>query len=316
MDNNEFKLRFGNNAVINKEKYLEYSQIVEKEIFNNINDAKNKAIQIKLEDMNNFVSIFVKSGLNSPKYIIVSLKNREIAHNLFYEEAIDTSTLNILAEHYKNNKTRLQQWKDDVFARINSEEYQTIEEAKEKAKLTIKEDNDLTSIWEKNGKYYVVLSRDREQAFRNDYKELIKYNDLYSEIEMDENKNMDNKDIRITLKEYISNSLNDDIKLSFELYSKHFLPSVKPHTIFYKNEQINDEDKYKNIIDLIYNNMNNIKKLNMLNINSYKGGLQEVITIQIDSENYVLIGNTDNQEMKQLYDTIKNEIIKTIENNG
>ena len=168
----------------------------------------------------------------------------------------------------------------------------------------------------KNGKYYVVLSRDREQAFRNDYKELIKYNDLYSEIEMEENKNMDNKDIRITLKEYISNSLNDDIKLSFELYSKHFLPSVKPHTIFYKNEQINDEDKYKNIIDLIYNNMNNIKKLNMLNINSYKGGLQEVITIQIDSENYVLIGNTDNQEMKQLYDTIKNEIIKTIENNG
>lgn len=316
MDNNEFKLRFGNNAVIDKEKYLEYSQIVEKEIFNNINDAKNKAIQIKLEDMNNFVSIFVKSGLNSPKYIIVSLKNREIAHNLFYEEAIDTSTLNILAEHYKNNKTRLQQWKDVVFARINSEEYQTIEEAKEKAKLTIKEDNDLTSIWEKNGKYYVVLSRDREQAFRNDYKELIKYNDLYSEIEMDENKNMDNKDIRITLKEYISNSLNDDIKLSFELYSKHFLPSVKPHTIFYKNEQINDEDKYKNIIDLIYNNMNNIKKLNMLNINSYKGGLQEVITIQIDSENYVLIGNTDNQEMKQLYDTIKNEIIKTIENNG
>lgn len=316
MDNNEFKLRFGNNAVIDKEKYLEYSQIVEKEIFNNINDAKNKAIQIKLEDMNNFVSIFVKSGLNSPKYIIVSLKNREIAHNLFYEEAIDTSTLNILAEHYKNNKTRLQQWKDDVFARINSEEYQTIEEAKEKAKLTIKEDNDLTSIWKKNGKYYVVLSRDREQAFRNDYKELIKYNDLYSEIEMDENKNMDNKDIRITLKEYISNSLNDDIKLSFELYSKHFLPSVKPHTIFYKNEQINDEDKYKNIIDLIYNNMNNIKKLNMLNINSYKGGLQEVITIQIDSENYVLIGNTDNQEMKQLYDTIKNEIIKTIENNG
>lgn len=126
---------------------------------------------------------------------------------------------------------------------------------------------------------------------------------------------MDNKEVRITLKEYISNSTNDDIKLSFELFSKHFLPSVKPHTIFYKNEQINDEDKYKNIIDLIYNNIDNIKKLNMLNINSYKGDLQEVITIQIDSENYVLIGNTDNQEMKQLYNTIKNEILKIIEKN-
>ena len=181
MDNNEFKLRFGNNAVIDKEKYLEYSQIVEQEIFNNINDAKNKAIQIKLENMNNFVSIFVKSGLNSPKYIIVSLKNREIAHNLFYEEAIDTSTLNILAEHYKTIKQDYNKWKDDVLARINSEEYQTIEEAKEKAKLTIKEDNDLTSVWEKNEKYYVVLSRDREQAFRNNYKEVVKYNDLVEE---------------------------------------------------------------------------------------------------------------------------------------
>ena len=191
MDNNEFKLRFGNNAVIDKEKYLEYSQIVEQEIFNNINDAKNKAIQIKLEDMNNFVSIFVKSGLNSPKYIIVSLKNREIAHNLFYEEAIDTSTLNILAEHYKTIKQDYNKWKDDVLARINSEEYQTIEEAKEKAKLTIKEDNDLTSVWEKDEKYYVVLSRDREQAFRNDYKEVVKYDDLVEEnpniFEQDEN---------------------------------------------------------------------------------------------------------------------------------
>ena len=186
-DNNEFKLRFGNNVITDKEKYLEYSQIVEQEVFNNINDAKNKAIKNKLADMNNSISIFVKSGSNSPKYIIVSLKNREIAHNLFYEEAIDTSTLNILAEHYKTIKQDYNKWKDDVLARINSEEYQTIEEAKEKAKLTIKEDNDLTSVWEKDEKYYVVLSRDREQAFRNNYKELIKYNDLFEEMKQDRN---------------------------------------------------------------------------------------------------------------------------------
>lgn len=182
MDNNEFKLRFGNNVVIDKEKYLEYSQIVEQEIFNNINDAKNKAIQTKLEDMNNFVSIFVKSGANSPKYIIVSLKNHEIAYNLFYEEAIDTSTLNILAEHYKTIKQDYNKWKDDVLERINSEEYQTIEEAKEKAKITIKDDNDLTSVWEKENKYYVVLSKDREVAFRNNYKEVVKYDDLIENI--------------------------------------------------------------------------------------------------------------------------------------
>lgn len=84
-------------------------------------------------------------------------------------------------ESLEQNKIEYNKWKDDALARINSEEYQTIEEAKEKAKLTIKEDNDLTSIWEKNEKYYVVLSRDREQAFRNNYKEVVKYNDLVEE---------------------------------------------------------------------------------------------------------------------------------------
>lgn len=76
-------------------------------------------------------------------------------------------------------------WKNEVLVRINSEEYQTIEEAKKKAKTTIKNENDLTSIWEKNKKYYVVLSRDREQAFRNYYKELIKYDDLFEEMKQD-----------------------------------------------------------------------------------------------------------------------------------
>ncbi len=187
MDNNEFKLRFGNNAVIDKEKYLEYSQIVEQEVFNNINDAKNKAIQIKLEDMNNFVSIFVKSGANSPKYIIVSLKDREIAHNLFYEEAMDTSTINVLANHWKNIKTEYNNSKEEASNRIINEEYQNFEGAKEKAKNIIKQDNDLTSVWQKDGKYYVVLSRDRELAFRNNYKEVIKYDELVEEMKQDRN---------------------------------------------------------------------------------------------------------------------------------
>ena len=185
--NEEYKLRFGNNIIIDERKYLEYSNIIEKEIFNNINDAKNKAIKIKLDDINNQRSIFVKSDKTSPKYVVVSLKDRELAYNLFYEEAIDTSTLNILANHWKNIKTEYNNDKEEASNRIVSEEYQNFEQAKEKAKTIIKKDNDLTSIWEKDEKYYVVLSRDREQAFRNNYKEIIKYDVLFEEMKQNRN---------------------------------------------------------------------------------------------------------------------------------
>ena len=206
-------------------------------------------------------------------------------------------------------------------------------------KLIQKHDQELKKfdkVWDKFDKEYQKLGdaptfeevkeelNDNQQQFEEQKKhsdEVIKKADETIKrideklAELDKEKTiMDNKDIRITLKEYILNSPNEDVKLSFELYSKHFLPSIKPHTIFYKNEQINDDDKYNNIIDLIYNNMDDIKKLNMFNINTYKGGLQELITIQIDSEKYVLIGNTDNQEMKRLYNNIKNKILKIIVN--
>ena len=90
-------------------------------------------------------------------------------------------------ESLEKTKQDYNNWKNEVINRINSEEYQNLEQAKEKAKTFIKNDNDLTSVWEKNEKYYVVLSRDREQAFRNDYKELIKYNDLFEEMKQDRN---------------------------------------------------------------------------------------------------------------------------------
>lgn len=185
--NEEYRLRFGNNVIIDKEKYLEYSSIVEKEIFNNIDDAKNKAIGMKLNDMNTFISIFVKSGITSPKYIVVPLKNREIAHSLFYEEAIDVSTLNTLASYLKNLKIEYNKYKDEVLQRINSKEYHSIERAKNKAKSIIASDNDYASVWGKDAKYYVVLSSDRAFAFRNNYKELVKYYDLFEE--MNERKN-------------------------------------------------------------------------------------------------------------------------------
>ena len=210
-------------------------------------------------------------------------------------------------ESLENNKQDYNNWKNEVLARINSEEYSTIEEAKERANSIIKNENDLTSVWEKNQKYYVVLSRDREVAFRNNYKEILKYDDLTENIKKD-----GKEDIKITLKEYISSPSNNDVKLSFELYSKHFLPTIKPHTIFYENKELNDENKYSQIIKIVDSNIETIKKLNLENISSFKGGLQEIITIQLDNDNYFVIGNTDNQEMKQLYKKIKEDIINVL----
>lgn len=123
---------------------------------------------------------------------------------------------------------------------------------------------------------------------------------------------MDERNIKITLKEYIANTPNDDVKLLMELYSNHFLPTIKPHTIFYKNKTINDENIYNKIIGIVDSNIDIIKKLNLENVSSYKGGLQEIITIQLDDNNYFVIGNTDNQEMQQLYKNIKEEIINVL----
>ena len=88
-------------------------------------------------------------------------------------------------ESLEKTKQDYNNLKNEVLNRINSEEYQNIEEAKEKAKIIIRKYNDVVSIWEKNKKYYVVLSRDREQAFRNNYKELIKYDNLFEEMKKD-----------------------------------------------------------------------------------------------------------------------------------
>ena len=84
-------------------------------------------------------------------------------------------------ESLEKNRQDYNNWKNEVLARINNEEYQTIEEAKAKAKIIIKNENDLTSVWEKDQKYYVVLSKDREVAFRNNFKEVVKYYELTSE---------------------------------------------------------------------------------------------------------------------------------------
>ena len=126
---------------------------------------------------------------------------------------------------------------------------------------------------------------------------------------------MNSGNINITIKEYIPNISNDGIKLSIEIFSNHFLPDIKPHTIFYGNKTINDENKYNEIVKIIESNIEIIKKLNLENISSFKGGLQQQITIKLENNSYLVIGNTDNQEMKQLYIDLKEKILKIINQN-
>lgn len=124
---------------------------------------------------------------------------------------------------------------------------------------------------------------------------------------------MNDKEIKIIIKEYLPKYPNSEIKFLIRVYSNHFLPSIKPHTIFYNNVKINDENKYKKIIEIIESNINRIKELDNENSNSSKGGLQEEINIQFNQDNYTIFGNTDNHKMKQLYKDIKENIVNIIE---
>ena len=116
-------------------------------------------------------------------------------------------------------------WKDEVLTRINNEEYQTIEEAKEQAKKIINRDNDLTSVWEKDGKYYVILSRDKEVAFRNNYKEVVKYDELREDSSNNINdlftKDLDGKYIRLVIPpDFVKLILGSDKNEAMDLRGK------------------------------------------------------------------------------------------------
>ncbi len=72
--------------------------------------------------------------------------------------------------------------KKEAFERIIVHEYDSLVEAKKQAKIIASTEDLLVSIWvrETNSKkiYYVVLSRDRELAYREGFREVIKSYDL------------------------------------------------------------------------------------------------------------------------------------------
>lgn len=248
-----------------------------------------------------------------------------------------SEALDNLNDEYKQMKKEVNSKEEKQQIKQDCKEMKTL--IKGADKLIQKHDEELKKfdkVWNKFDKEYKKLGEtptfeevkeelnDNQQQFeeqKNHSDEVIRQADeTIKRIDeklavLDKENIMKNKEIKIAIKEYISNNPNDDIKLSFELYSTHFLSSIKPHTIFYKNKQINDEDIYSKVLEVIKDNIDNIKRLNIENINSYKGGLQEIITIQIDNENYMLIGNTNNQEMKQLYSKVKDDILKIVEEN-
>lgn len=248
-----------------------------------------------------------------------------------------SEALDNLNDEYKQMKKEVNSKEEKQQIKQDYKEMKTL--IKGADKLIQKHDEELKKfdkVWNKFDKEYKKLGEtatfeevkeelnDNQQQFeeqKNHSDEVIRQADeTIKRIDeklavLDKENIMKNKEIKIAIKEYISNNPNDDIKLSFELYSTHFLSSIKPHTIFYKNKQINDEDIYSKVLEVIKDNIDNIKRLNIENINSYKGGLQEIITIQIDNENYMLIGNTNNQEMKQLYSKVKDDILKIVEEN-
>ncbi len=256
-----------------------------------------------------------------------ALSNLNDGYKQKKKEAISKEENQKIKQDYKEMKAlikgadKLLQKHDQKLKKIDKEWDKLIPELEQnfnsigKEKIKYEDNEEVKGMSKELDNNYQKFDEQRkhsDEVIRKSYETIKQIDEKLEQLEKEKNI-IDNKEIKITVKEYIPTVPNDDIKLSIELYSKHFLEFVKPHTIFYKNEQINDEIKYKKIVELIDNNIDNIKRLNMEKISSYKGGLQEIITIQIDNDNFILVGNTDNQEMKQLYNDIKDKILIIIE---
>lgn len=79
-------------------------------------------------------------------------------------------------------KKQYQDAKMEAFERISSCEYDSLEEARQRAISIASAEDLLVSVWtkgiDKKQYYYVVLSRDRELAYREGFTEVIKSYDL------------------------------------------------------------------------------------------------------------------------------------------
>ena len=78
------------------------------------------------------------------------------------------------------------------------------------------------------------------------------------------------------------------------------------------SEGIADDKKIEAIKGIINDNLENIKSQCAKQVQNYKGGRQERLSIKINGDTYCLIGNTPDEEMRALYQQLKNEINRIV----
>ncbi len=112
--------------------------------------------------------------------------------------------------------------------------------------------------------------------------------------------------------------------MKFKLMEYNVVPNVDERNAFciqsvddyilYNEQKITDRDKFDEIKSVLMQYRNEIVKLNSENISNYKGGRQQMLTIQYeDGEVLRVIGNTPSNEMANLYSELKNKLISIIE---
>ncbi len=89
---------------------------------------------------------------------------------------------------------------------------------------------------------------------------------------------------------------------------------VTPDKIIYQGESMTDKIKIDSIYNLIEENKSDIIRLCQERAQNFKGGRQMMFTIKNNDtdEKYLLIGNTNLEEMANLYSKLKKEIINII----
>ena len=85
----------------------------------------------------------------------------------------------------------------------------------------------------------------------------------------------------------------------------------KMHVTNYFSEN-NFEGNLKIAEKLILDNLEEIQAVSQLNIQNYKGGRQKLITIKYKENMYQIIGNTNNERSRNLYNKLKDVIVTLV----
>lgn len=92
---------------------------------------------------------------------------------------------------------------------------------------------------------------------------------------------------------------------------RSFIIEVNKEKLYVTGYQVKDNlnTKFAAVEKLIIDNLEKIASISQKDVNNYKGGRQESLTINYNGYDYEIIENTDDLESKTLYNELKEKLL-------